>query len=199
MVSKDLRINDTIHIREVRLIDEGGVQLGIVPTAEARRIASDRGLDLVEVSPHAKPPVCKLLNYGKYKFELEKKQREARLRQKHLKLKEIRMQPKIDTHDLLFKTNHIREFLSGGAKVKVTIRFRGRELAHTDIGHRILMNMLDTLGDACFLDRHPVMEGRFMTMIVSPGTKNRSSSTETKEQKDAKDQNAQERSETLPD
>ena len=199
MVSKDLRINKAIQIREVRLIDGNGDQLGIVLTSEARRIAADRGLDLVEVSPHAKPPVCKLLDYGKYRFEQDKRQRESRLRQKHLKLKEIRMQPKIDTHDLQFKTRHIRAFLDEGSKVKVTIRFRGRELAHTEIGHQILMNVLEMLGDSTLLEKPPTMEGRFMTMMVSPGSRNRVNSAETKEQKNAKNKDTQERGKTLPD
>ena len=130
--SKELRINDKIRVREVRLIDEEGNQKGIVPTLEALKLARDSDLDLVEVSPNANPPVCKILDYGKYRFEQEKKLRDSKKNQKVLKMKEIRMQPKIGSGDLDTKSKHIQEFLNDGCKVKVTIRFRGRELAHTD-------------------------------------------------------------------
>ena len=132
--NKGLRVNEMIRIREVRVIDEEGNQLGIIPTPEALKMAKDKDLDLVEVSPNANPPVCKILDYGKYKFEQEKKLRDSKKNQKVLKLKEIRMQPKIGTGDLDTKAKHIQEFLDEGDKVKVTIRFRGRELAHTDLG-----------------------------------------------------------------
>ena len=122
------RINEMIRVREVRLIDDEGNQLGIVATQEALKMAKDRDLDLVEVSPNANPPVCKILDYGKYKFEQEKKLRDSKKNQKVLKLKEIRMQPKIGSGDLDTKAKHIQEFLDEGDKVKVTIRFRGREL-----------------------------------------------------------------------
>ena len=128
------RINEMIRVREVRLIDDEGNQLGIVATQEALRMAKDKDLDLVEVSPNANPPVCKILDYGKYKFEQEKKLRDSKKNQKVLKLKEIRMQPKIGSGDLDTKAKHIQEFLDEGDKVKVTIRFRGRELAHTELG-----------------------------------------------------------------
>ena len=130
--SKELRINDKIRVREVRLIDEEGNQKGIVPTLEALKLARDSDLDLVEVSPNANPPVCKILDYGKYRFEQEKKLRDSKKNQKVLKMKEIRMQPKIGSGDLDTKSKHIQEFLNDGCKVKVTIRFRGRELAHTE-------------------------------------------------------------------
>lgn len=168
MATKDLRTNEGIRVREVRLIDDETGEQAIVPTTEALKRAQDRGVDLVEVAPQAKPPVCKLLDYGKYKFEQEKKNREAKKKQKQVKLKEIRMQPKIETHDLQFKTKHIREFLDEGFKVKVTVRFRGREMAHTEIGRQVLDRVLENLEDAYHLDRSPSMEGRFMSMIVSP-------------------------------
>lgn len=171
MASQDLRVNERIRVREVRLIDDEGTQLGIVPTPEAMNMAKDRGLDLVEVAPQASPPVCKLLDYGKYKFEQEKKSRESKKKQKQLRLKEIRMQPKIESHDLKFKTKHIREFLDEGNKVKVTVRFRGREMAHTELGRDVLDRILEELGDGYHLDRKPAMEGRFMSMIVGPQTK----------------------------
>jgi len=170
LAEKDLRINEQIRVREVRLIDENGEQRGIVPTLEALRIAHEAGLDLVEVAPQSVPPVCRLLNYGKYKFEQEKKVKDAKKRAKVTELKEIRMQPKIAEHDLDFKANHVREFLEDGNKVKVTIRFRGRELAHTEIGEEILKRILAKLEGSYILERPPVMEGRFMSMVLLPKT-----------------------------
>ncbi len=168
MALKDQRINEMIRVREVRLIDEQGQQRGILPTAEALEIAQNSGLDLVEVSPNAKPPVCKLVDYGKFKFEQEKKLREAKKKQKQVKLKEIRMQPKIEEHDLNFKTKHIREFLEEGCKVKVSVRFRGRELAHLELGRDVLDRVLKMLGDSFVVEKRPQMEGRMMSMFISP-------------------------------
>jgi translation initiation factor IF-3 len=169
--SKDLRINDLIRVREVRLIDGEGEQRGVVPIIDALKLAQDAGLDLVEIAPQAVPPVCKLLDYGKYKFEVEKKTRESKKKQKLIKLKEIRMQPKIEEHDLQFKSKHIKEFLGEGNKVKVTIRFRGRELAHTELGRVVLQKVLALLEDGFVLEKDPVMEGRFMSMVLSPKAK----------------------------
>ena len=179
MADKDLRTNGMIRVREVRLIDAEGNQRGIVPTIKALDEARSLGLDLVEIAPTARPPVCKLLDYGKYKFELEKKNRESRKRQKTVKLKEIRMQPKIDSHDLDFKTKHVRDFLADGFKVKVTIRFRGRELAHTELGRGVLDRVVaklqqpeDEASQVVFaVERAPHMEGRFMSMFLSPKSK----------------------------
>ncbi len=171
MAEKDLRINEQIRVREVRLIDESGGQKGIVPTIEALNMAREVGLDLVEIAPQAVPPVCKILDYGKFKFENEKKIRDSKRKQKLLKLKEIRMQPKIDDHDLDFKSKHIRDFLADGNKVKVTVRFRGRELAHTELGLVVLNDVIKRLGDDFVMDKQPMMEGRFMSMILSPRAK----------------------------
>ena len=172
MAEKDLRINEGIRVREVRLIDADGNQKGIVPTFEALQMAREGGLDLVEVAPQAQPPVCKLLDYGKYKFELEKKSRESKKHQKQIRIKEIRMQPKIDGHDLEFKTRHVREFLDEGNKVKVTVRFRGRELAHTELGRDVLDKILEMLGDAFIVEKPAQMEGRTMSILLNPkGTK----------------------------
>lgn len=171
MASKDLRVNEMIRVREVRLIDDEGEQHGIISTPDAMQMAKDRGLDLVEVAPQARPPVCKIIDYGKYKFEQDKKNRESKKNQKQVKLKEIRMQPKIEGHDLEFKTKHIRDFLADGYKVKVTIRFRGREMAHTELGKVVLDKIYDLLNGDAQLDRAPTMEGRFMSMIVSPKSK----------------------------
>jgi translation initiation factor IF-3 len=172
LAEKDLRINEGIRVREVRLIDADGNQKGIVPTFEALQMARGAGLDLVEIAPQAQPPVCKLLDYGKYKFELEKKVRESRKHQKQIRIKEIRMQPKIDEHDLEFKTRHIQEFLDEGNKVKVTVRFRGRELAHTELGRDVLDRILQILGDTFLLEKPAQMEGRTMSLLLNPkGTK----------------------------
>jgi translation initiation factor IF-3 len=171
LADKDLRINEQIRVREVRLITDEGEQQGIMPTIQALEMAKAQALDLVEVAPQASPPVCKILDYGKFKFENEKKVREAKKRQKLLKLKEIRMQPKIDDHDLDFKSKHVKEFLAEGNKVKVTIRFRGRELAHTELGLDVLNDVLKRIEGDYVMDKPPAMEGRFMSMVVSPKTR----------------------------
>ena len=168
---KGLRINEQIRVREVRLIDDEGEQKGIVPTIEALSMAKERSLDLVEVAPTANPPVCKILDYGKYRFETEKKLRDSKKKQKLLKMKEIRMQPKIGSGDLDFKSKHIQEFLNEGNKVKVTVRFRGRELAHTDLGLVVLQEVLKRLNDDYVVEKQPAMEGRFMSMTLNPKAK----------------------------
>ncbi|ULQ60183.1 translation initiation factor IF-3 [Brucepastera parasyntrophica] len=170
--NKGLRINDQIRVREVRLIDENGEQKGVVPTVDALAMARELDLDLVEIAPQAVPPVCKILDYGKYRFEMEKKLRDSKKKQKIQVLKEIRMQPKIDDHDLDFKSKHVKQFLAGGDKVKVTIRFRGRELAHTELGLVVLKDVLSKLGeDDYVIEKQPAMEGRFMSMTLAPKTK----------------------------
>jgi translation initiation factor IF-3 len=167
---KDLRINEQIRVREIRLIRDEGEQ-GLMSAAEALAIAREQGLDLVEVAPQAVPPVCKIMDYGKFKFENEKKVRDSKRKQKLLKLKEIRMQPKIDEHDLDFKSKHVREFLGEGNKVKVTVRFRGRELAHTELGLDVLKDVLARIEGDYVMDKAPAMEGRFMSMVLSPSGK----------------------------
>jgi translation initiation factor IF-3 len=170
LAEKDLRINHQIRVREVRLIEDGGEQR-ILPTVQAMDLAKERGLDLVEVAPNAAPPVVKIMNYGKFKFENEKKVRDSKKKQKQLKLKEIRMQPKIDDHDLDFKSKHVKEFLGEGNKVKVTVRFKGRELAHTEFGYDVLKNVLARLDEEYVMDKQPAMEGRYMSMVLSPKPK----------------------------
>ncbi|AEF82659.1 translation initiation factor IF-3 [Leadbettera azotonutricia] len=171
MSEKDLRINEQIRVREVRLIRDEGEQQGIMSTLEALELAKGQGLDLVEVAPTAVPPVVKILDYGKFKFENEKKVRDSKKKQKLLKLKEIRMQPKIDEHDLDFKSKHVKEFLAEGNKVKVTVRFRGRELAHTELGLDVLKDVLARIEGEYVMDKPPAMEGRFMSMVLSPKSK----------------------------
>ena len=170
MAEKDLRINEQIRSREVRLIRDDGDQ-GIISVSEALELAREAGLDLVEVAPQASPPVVKILNYGKFRFENEKRLRDSKKKQKLLKLKEIRMQPKIDDHDLDFKSKHIKEFLTDGNKVKVTIRFRGRELAHTELGFDVMKDVLSRIEGEYVMDKQPAMEGRFMSMVLSPKPK----------------------------
>ncbi|MCL2880091.1 MAG: translation initiation factor IF-3 [Treponema sp.] len=171
MSDKDLRINEQIRVREVRLIRDEGEKQGIMATLEALEIAKEQGLDLVEVAPQANPPVVKILNYGKFKFENEKKVRDSKKKQKLLKIKEIRMQPKIDDHDMDFKSKHIKGFLAEGNKVKVTVRFRGRELAHTELGFDVLKDVLARIEGDYIMDKPPAMEGRFMSMVLSPKAK----------------------------
>lgn len=166
--NKNLRTNDQIRVREVRLIDEAGEQKGVLPINEALQMAKDLGLDLVEIAPQSIPPVCKILDYGKFKFEQEKKLKDNRKHQKIVKIKEVRMQPKIDDHDLDFKSKHVRNFLLDGNKVKVTIRFRGRELAHTEIGEDVLKSVLAKIEGLYIMESPPRMEGRFMSMMLIP-------------------------------
>jgi translation initiation factor IF-3 len=162
------RTNEMIRVREVRLIDDEGNQLGIVTTVDALRMAKDKDLDLVEVSPNANPPVCKILDFGKYRFEQEKKLRESKKNQKVLKLKEIRMQPKIGSGDLDTKAKHVQEFLNEGDKVKITVRFRGRELAHTELGFDVLNEVLKRLTSAYNIDKPAKMDGKMMSITISP-------------------------------
>ena len=169
--NKGQRVNEQIRVREVRLIDDEGNQKGIVPTLEALKMAKDKDLDLVEVSPNANPPVCKILDYGKYRFEQEKKLRDSKKNQKVLKMKEIRMQPKIGSGDLDTKAKHVQEFLNQGDKVKVTIRFRGRELAHTELGYDVLQEVLKRLTSAYVIEKQPAMDGKFMSMTLAAKAK----------------------------
>jgi translation initiation factor IF-3 len=171
--NKGLRINEQIRVREIRLIDDKGEQKGIVPIIEALKMARERDLDLVEVSPTANPPVCKILDFGKYRFEQEKRLRDSKKNQKVLKLKEIRMQPKIGPGDLDTKAKHVQEFLDEGNKVKVTIRFRGRELAHTELGFDVLKEVEKRLTEGSYVvEKAPAMEGRFMSMTLGSKAKN---------------------------
>ncbi|MBO8470038.1 MAG: translation initiation factor IF-3 [Spirochaetes bacterium] len=171
MATRELRINRQIRAHQVLVIDENGVQRGTMSVPEACRLAEESGLDLVEVSPNANPPVCKILDFGRYRYEMEKKSREAKKNQTVVKIKEIRMQPKIEKHDLETKSKAIAEFLQQGNKVKVSIRFRGRELAHPELGKVVLDKILDALtelGVQYNLDKGAMMEGKMMSMTVSP-------------------------------
>jgi translation initiation factor IF-3 len=167
-VKEDHRINERIDVPEVRLVDEDGNMVGVVSTAEARRRADEVGLDLVEVSPTAQPPVCKILDYGKFKYEAQKKANAARKKQHVVDVKEIKMRPNIDDNDYNTKMKKVHSFLEEGDKVKVTMRFRGRELAHQDIAMRVLMRVRDEVGERAKIEQFPRMEGRAMIMVMAP-------------------------------
>ena len=150
------------------LIDNEGNKVGVVATQKALEMAEEVGLDLVDISPNSKPPVCKIIDYGKYKFDLEKKAKEAKKNQQVVKLKEIRLQPKIDKHDYEFKLNHVKDFLADGDKVKITIRFRGRQLAHMYLGEEVLKKYEEDLKEFGIIEKSPNVEGKNMSMIVAP-------------------------------
>lgn len=165
---KDLRVNEEIRAREVRLINVDNQQLGIVPLREALRIAQEQGLDLVEVSPTAKPPVCRLMDYGKYKYETAKKERESRKRQKVINIKEVKLRLGIEEHDFQVKLRNALRFLQDGDKVKVTIMFRGREITHSELGLALCQKMAGLVSEHAVVERQPKLEGRNMIMILSP-------------------------------
>ena len=168
MSQEDLRVNDRIRISPVRLIDQDGEQIGIVATDEARDIAFEAGLDLVEVAPNSRPPVCRIMDYGKYKYEQARKAKEAKKKQHTITVKEIKLRPKIEEHDYGFKMRHARRFLDDGDKVKFTLRFRGREMTHPELGERVLEQIKEDLGDAIVVESDIKREGRTMTMLVAP-------------------------------
>jgi translation initiation factor IF-3 len=161
-------VNEQINVREVRLIDQDGENVGVVTTDDARTRALDAGLDLVEISPTSTPPVCKILDFGRYKYELQKRQNEARKKQKTIDVKEIKMRPNIDEHDYNVKMRSIQKFLGEGDKVKVTMRFRGREMAHQELGQRLLERVRKEVGDLAKVEASPKMEGRQMIMVIAP-------------------------------
>lgn len=160
-------INEKIRDKEVRLVSESGEQLGIVSSKEALKMAREADLDLVKIAPNAKPPVCKIIDYGKYRYEMARKEKEAKKKQKTMEVKEVRLSPNIDTNDLNTKANNARKFLSKGDKVKVTLRFRGREMAHVGYSKQILDSFYEKLEDIAVVDKAPKMEGRSMVMFLS--------------------------------
>ena len=190
-IIKQLRVNERIIAREVRLVGEKGDQLGIMTLAEAREVARKHNLDLVEVAPTSVPPVCRLLDYGKYKYEQAKKEHQARKSQKVSLLREIRLRPKIGIHDFEAKARTAKKLLTDGAKVKVTMMFRGREATHPELGWKVLQRMVESLSDIAVLERQPVMEGRRMDIILAPaGTKAKVQKEELKEAQNAKTKNS---------
>jgi translation initiation factor IF-3 len=166
--AEEFRINHEIDVREVRLIDENNQMIGVVSLREALYRADEAGLDLVEVSPTAQPPVCKILDYGKFKYEAQKKANAARKKQRVIEVKEIKMRPSIDDNDYEIKMKKVREFLDEGDKVKVTMRFRGREMAHQHIAMDLLNKVKDTMADVAKVEQMPKLEGRQMIMVMAP-------------------------------
>ena len=165
-IISELIINEKIRDREIRLIGEDGEQLGIMSARDAMKLAREANLDLVKIAPTAKPPVCKIIDYGKYRYEQARKEKEARKKQKTIEVKEVRLSPNIDTNDLNTKVNQARKFVSSGNKVKVAVRFRGRELAHTAVGKTILEDFAQKLSDIAVIDKPAKLEGKSMVMFL---------------------------------
>ncbi|MCK5539865.1 MAG: translation initiation factor IF-3 [Deltaproteobacteria bacterium] len=168
MAAEKVRVNRQIRIPQVRLIGDAGEQVGVIDTQEALAYAEERGLDLVEVSPHASPPVCKVMDYGKFKYQESKRAQEAKKKQTVIQVKEIKMRPRTDVHDLDVKIRSIVRFLESGDKVKVTIRFRGREMAYTNQGHDLLVKVAERVKEYGVIEQHAKREGRQLMMVLGP-------------------------------
>ena len=162
------QLNEEIRDKEVRLIGADGAQLGIVSALDANRMAEEQGMDLVKISPNAVPPVCKIMDYSKFCYDQRKREKDAKKNQKVVEIKEIRMSPSIDTNDLNTKVKAAQKFLADGTRVKVSVRFRGREMAHTNQGEKLLMDFADACAEQASLEKNPKLEGRFMAMFLSP-------------------------------
>ena len=180
------RINDRIRVPEIRLIGASGEQVGVVAIDQALRMADEIGLDLVEIAPEANPPVCKIMDFGKYKYEIAQKAREARQNQTHIVVKEIRMGLKIENHDYETKKNHIEKFLLGGDKVKVTVQFKGREQTRPEMGFRLLQRLAEDVAEIAFVEFAPKQEGRNMTMVLGPTKRKTEAVAEAKAARKAK-------------
>ncbi len=163
-----MRVNEGIRVREARVIDSDGQQLGIIPVREGVRVAAEQGLDLVEVAPQAKPPVCRIMDYGKYKYEQSKKERDARKKQRVINVKEVKFRPRIEEHDFQVKVRNARRFLTDGDKVKVTLMFRGREITHASLGRDLCLKFHKELEDQASMEKEPKVEGRNMIMVLVP-------------------------------
>ena len=166
--TKELQINEEIRDKEVRVISNDGEQLGVMSASEALKIAEQSNFDLVKIAPQAKPPVCKIMDYGKYKFELQKREKQNRKNQKVVNIKEVQLSPSIDTNDFNTKCNHAKRFLKSGDKVKVCVRFRGRELTHSELGEVLLKRFADACSEEGSVERPAKLEGRNMTMFLAP-------------------------------
>lgn len=166
--AKEMQINDEIRAKEVRLVGADGEQLGILSLENAQKAAYDKGMDLVLMAPQATPPVCRIMDYGKYRFERDKKEKEARKKQQTVEVKEIQLSCRIDTHDFETKVNHARKFLTAGNKVKVILRFKGREMSHQELGREMLSRFEEACKDLGSVDKKPTLEGKFMSMMVNP-------------------------------
>nr|WP_207753588.1 MULTISPECIES: translation initiation factor IF-3 [Clostridium] len=167
-INKNFAVNEEIREKEIRVIADDGEQLGVISTKEALRIAEEKDLDLVMISPTANPPVCKIMDLGKYIYEQSKKEKEAKKKQNVINLKEVRMSPTIEEHDINIKANNARKFLDDGDKVKITVRFRGREADYSHVGRKILDNFFSKLEEVCVIEKAAKLEGRNMTMILAP-------------------------------
>ena len=174
MGSSTLRVNRQIRVPRVRVIDQDGKQVGVLSNVEALRLAEDAGLDLVEISPHAEPPVCKIIDYGKYRYQLAKKEKESKKAQHQVKVKEVKVKPQTDEHDLMTKLKHAREFVLKGNKVRFTCFFRGRELAHPEFGEKVLLRMIENLSDIATPESPVQRLGRSLSVVVAPGVKKKS-------------------------
>jgi len=168
VAEKSLRINDEIRIPQVRLIGVDGKQVGIVPTSEAKRMAEEAGMDLVEISPMVSPPVCRIMNFGKFQYEEAKRRQAARKKQKQIQVKEVKFRPGTDVGDYQVKLRNLIKFLEDGDKAKITLRFRGREMAHQELGLQMLKRLEEDLKDRAVVEQHPRLEGRQMVMIIAP-------------------------------
>lgn len=168
----DIRINEGIRVREVRVVSAEGEQLGIMTIQEALETARSRDFDLVEVAPEATPPVCRIMDFGKYKYTQARRQKEARKKQTTILVKEVKMGPKTEKHDFDFKLKHVRRFLEEGHKAKVTVRFKGREMAHTELGWKMLNKMVEAVSDIAVTENNPRMEGRMLHIMLSPKAHN---------------------------
>ncbi|GAA4125739.1 hypothetical protein GCM10022215_34480 [Nocardioides fonticola] len=185
-ISTELRINDRIRVAEVRLVGPNGETVGIVPTADALRLAQEADLDLVEIAPQGKPPVCKLMDYGKFKYENAQKAREARRNQTNVVIKEMKLRPKIDAHDYETKKGHVVRFLRAGDKVKITIMFRGREQHRPELGFRLLQRLADDVSELGFVESSPKQDGRNMIMVLGPHKKKADAKVDAQAAKQAK-------------
>ena len=170
IANKELQINEAIRDKEIRVISGDGEQLGVMASSHALELAYEKNLDLVKIAPSAEPPVCKIMDYGKYKFELAKREKENRKNQKTINIKEVQLSPSIDTNDLNTKCRNAMKFLKNGDKVKVTVRFRGREVSHSEIGEKLLLRFADMAKEAGNMEKAPKLEGRNMTMFLAPVT-----------------------------
>lgn len=179
-----IRVNERIRAREIRVIDEDGHQLGVMHPQDALRMARERELDLVEVAPNGQPPVCRIMDFGKYLYQMSKRAHEARRHQKQVLVKEIKLRPQTDEHDYQFKKNHIIRFLSDGNKARISVEFKGREITHKEIGRKMIDRLIAELKEMAELEKSPAMEGRYLTAILAP-KKAAKSAGEHKSQKSA--------------
>jgi translation initiation factor IF-3 len=162
------RLNERIRVPQVRLIDEKGEQVGVIATQEALQMARDRGLDLMEVSPNSQPPVCKICDYGKFKYEKKKKEQIAKKKQTHVKVKEVQLRPQTEEHDLEYKFKNVRQFLEDGDKAKITMVFRGREITYVDQGFKVMRQIMERLKDVGLVESAPKLEGKKLMMVIAP-------------------------------